>query len=267
MNYRPESTSAIKDTDPGATGRPGDGVAPIGASAPPRTRAASGFQRPEIQRQAQEYRRLSRFYDLLAVPWLTNGVRREAVSRLRLQPGDSAMDLGCGTGLNFPVLIKAVGKTGRVVGVDLSPDQLSQAARRADDAGWTNVFLVAANAEELDLGEVFDGIVSSYTHDIMTSARAVQRAGAHLRPGGRFVSLGFCRPTGWRSPLNILFEGFYRLFNIPINWERETSSRPWTYLEQSVGRVRLKRRFLEVWYRAVARKPRDNRSGRTGGQT
>ncbi len=194
MNCQPESTTAMKDTDPGATGQPARAVAPVGASAPPRGVGASGSQSPVIQRRKHGYQRLSRFYDLLAVPWLTNGVRREAVSRLRLRPGDSAIDLGCGTGLNFPMLVKAVGPTGRVVVVDLSPDQLGQAAQRVDENGWSNVFLVAANAEELDLGEEFQGIISSYTHDIMTSSLAVELAAGHLRPGGRFVALGFVGP-------------------------------------------------------------------------
>lgn len=230
-----------------------------------KTHPASG--EPDIQRRKREYRRLSRFYDLLAVPWFTNGVRREAVRRLRLRPGDSVMDLGCGTGLNFPMLVKAVGPTGRVVGVDLSKDQLGQAAQRVDWAGWANVSLVQANAEELDLGEAFDGIISTYTHDIMTSPKAVDLAATHLRPGGRFVSLGFCRPTGWRSPLNVAFEGFYRLFSVPINWDEETSSQPWGYLEQRLGQVKVKQRFLGVWYRAAATKRDDKDYGSSGRST
>ena len=238
----------------------------VGARPQPVLRPSAGdaplaSEEADIQRRRREYRRLARFYDLLAVPWLTNGVRAEAVARLGLRPGDSVMDLGCGTGLNLPMLVKAVGPNGRVVGVDLSPEQLAQAAQRVEEAGWANVFLVPGNAEELDLDEEFDGIISSYTHDIMTSAGAVERAAGHLRPGRRFVSLGFSRPTGWRSPLNIVFEAFYRLFNVPINWDRETSDRPWTYLEQRVGPVKVKQRFLGVWYRAVARRPGNERSG------
>jgi demethylmenaquinone methyltransferase/2-methoxy-6-polyprenyl-1,4-benzoquinol methylase len=211
----------------------------------------------DAARITREYRRLSGFYDLLAVPRLTNGVRREAVARLRLPAGGSVMDLGCGTGLNFPMLVQAIGPTGRVVGVDLSPDQLRRAGERAREAGWGNVSLVQANAEELELEEAFDGIISSYTHDIMTSPLAVERAVAHLARGGRFVSLGFCRSTGWRAPLNIVFTAFYRLFNVPINWDAETSSRPWTNLERQLGPAKVKRRFLGVWYRAVSVKPGD----------
>ena len=206
-------------------------------------------------RAQREYKRLSRIYDLLAVPWLTNGVRREAVTRLRLKSGDSALDLGCGTGLTLPFLVKAVGPDGRVVGVDLSADQLGRARDRAEEAGWHNVTFAQANAEQLEMGQQFDGIFSSYTHDIMTSRLAVAQAVAHLKPGGRFVALGFARPTGWRSPLNLLFVAFYNVFNVPVNWDAPTSTRPWKNLEDALGGVKMKRRFLGVWYRAIGRKP------------
>ena len=112
-----------------------------------------------------------------------------------------------------------------------------------------------ANAEELTLGEQFDGILSTYTHDIMTSPLAVQRAVAHLKPGGRFAAIGFARPAGWRSPLNLLFEAFYTCLRIPVNWDAETSGRPWTNLERQLGVLTVRHRFIGTWYRAVGVKP------------
>ncbi len=223
----------------------------------PPSQAGAGSPAPVIDtaRNQREYRRISRIYDGLAVPWLTTGLRREAVARLRLRPGDSVMDLGCGTGLTLAVLAEVVGPKGRVVGVDLSPDQLARANDRIRAAGWQNVHLVPANAEELDLGEQFDGIISTYTHDIMTSPLAVERAVAHLKPDGGFVAMGFKRPTGWGAPLNAVFVAFYRLFRIPVNWEAETSSRPWTHLERHLASVKAGERFLGTWYRAVGVKP------------
>ena len=227
------------------------------ASAPASEPNATPSAPPVIDaaRNQREYRRLAGFYDFLAVPRLTTGVRREAVDRLRLQPDDSALDLGCGTGLTLPILAKAVGPTGRVVGVDLSTDQLERARQRIIAAGLQNVSFVQTNAEELDLGEQFDGILSTYTHDIMTSALAVERAVAHLKPGGRFAAIGFARPTGWRSPLNLVFKAFYAGLRIPVNWDAETSGRPWINLERQLGPLNVKQRFIGTWYRSVGVKP------------
>jgi len=46
------------------------------------------------------------------------------------------LDLGCGTGLNHPLLVDAVGVTGAVVGLDHSPHLPDQAQRRARRHGW-----------------------------------------------------------------------------------------------------------------------------------
>ncbi|MFE9116712.1 class I SAM-dependent methyltransferase [Streptomyces sp. NPDC007172] len=52
-----------------------------------------------------------------------------AVTRMRLRPGTTAMDLGCGTGRAMPALRELVGPHGRVVGVDVTPAMLFAAAR------------------------------------------------------------------------------------------------------------------------------------------
>jgi ubiquinone/menaquinone biosynthesis C-methylase UbiE len=54
-----------------------------------------------------------------------------------IAPGDSVLDIACGTGANFALLDERVGPAGRVVGVDLSPDMLAVAAERCGARGAT----------------------------------------------------------------------------------------------------------------------------------
>ncbi|MCG6970554.1 MAG: methyltransferase domain-containing protein [Gammaproteobacteria bacterium] len=49
---------------------------------------------------------------------------------MQLAPGGTVVDLGCGTGLNFPLLQQAVGPVGRVISVDLSAEMLARAGKR-----------------------------------------------------------------------------------------------------------------------------------------
>ncbi|WP_405861437.1 methyltransferase domain-containing protein [Streptomyces sp. NBC_00090] len=52
-----------------------------------------------------------------------------AVTELGLRPGDSVLDAGCGTGRALPPLRAAVGPSGTVLGADLTPEMLDEAAR------------------------------------------------------------------------------------------------------------------------------------------
>lgn len=54
-------------------------------------------------------------------------LRRRAAARLNLKPGNRMLEIGCGTGRNFPFLREAVGPRGKVYGVDLSTGMLRRA--------------------------------------------------------------------------------------------------------------------------------------------
>jgi demethylmenaquinone methyltransferase/2-methoxy-6-polyprenyl-1,4-benzoquinol methylase len=197
----------------------------------------------DAARVQRRYRILAHFYDLVAGR-PTARARRGAVALLALRPGDAALDLGCGTGLSIPLLVDAVGLDGRVVGAELSPEMRARARQKVESTGWQNVALVQANAEELDLGEQFDGILAFYTHDIMTSAVAIERAVAHLKPGGRFVAAGVKLATGWRSPLNAITTA-YSGQPSPTGTQRWPA--PWAHWNV-LGRLQVKER---LWRRPI----------------
>ena len=67
------------------------------------------------------------------------GVRNRAVTGLQLKPGQTVIDVGCGTGASFARLTAAAGRGGRVVGVDQSGGMLEVARKRIADERWRNV--------------------------------------------------------------------------------------------------------------------------------
>ena len=139
-----------------------------------------------------KYRRNARFYDLLVRPLpLFERLRRKAVARLNLQPGEAVLDLGCGTGLSLELLERGVGAQGRIIGVEITPEMLAKAREKLARHGWSNVTLIESNAEEVRLEpDSVDAVLCCWTHDIMHSKAAVERAVRALRPGGRFVATG-----------------------------------------------------------------------------
>lgn len=108
------------------------------------------------------YDRWARLYDWNPVLDLVRPARRRAVAAMELEPGDTVVDMGTGTGANLPLLREAVGPDGHVVGLDLSPGMLGRARRRADRAGWDNVTLVEGDIRDPPLDGPVDGILSAF---------------------------------------------------------------------------------------------------------
>lgn len=169
----------------------------------------------------ERYRRGARVYDVVSGEWPVYGAgRRAALDLLDLAPGERVIDLGCGTGLNLPGILEGVGPTGRVVAVDLSPDMLAVALRRADKRGaGAQLVTIEADATTLDpdrltraLGGPADAVIATYTLSIMSDPSAAwQRALAACRQGARLAIVDMQDPVGpFRAfaPLARAFAGF-----------------------------------------------------------
>jgi SAM-dependent methyltransferase len=115
-----------------------------------------------------------------------------AVAELDPQPGAVALDLGCGTGRALPALREAVGLSGTVIALDLTPHML-EATRAADRAH--HAALMLADAHHLPLADasvdaVFAAGLLNHLHDLPAGLRELARV---TRPAAR---LAIYHPTG-----------------------------------------------------------------------
>ena len=151
------------------------------------------------RKKAKHYDVTSRLYPAPGYPQRTQRLR--AVQALGLRPGDSVIDIACGTGLNFPLLEKAVGPEGRIVGVDLTDAMLARAQRRIETNGWRNISLVQADAAEFGFPAKVDAILSTYAlSQVPECAQVIANGAAALSGGGRWVVLDLKVPhntPGW----------------------------------------------------------------------
>jgi ubiquinone/menaquinone biosynthesis C-methylase UbiE len=147
------------------------------------------------------------FYDR-ALEDLYAPFRPAAVEALRLADSASVLDLPCGTGQSFDVLVPAVGPTGSVLGVDQSGGMLRKARRRAGRAGWDNVTLRQVSAAHVDadlltdvLGEPeLDGVLCALGLTALPEWEAAfEQLFSLLRPGGRFVLFDAYAPDRTRE--------------------------------------------------------------------
>jgi ubiquinone/menaquinone biosynthesis C-methylase UbiE len=124
--------------------------------------------------------------------------RRQAIRALGLKRGDTVVDVGCGTGLNFSLLQDAIGPEGKIVGVDLSDAMLDQARRRADENDWQNVELVCADAAQFEFPVNLGGVLSTFALVLVPECGQVVSNACHaLAPGRCFSVLDMAWPVGW----------------------------------------------------------------------
>ena len=103
--------------------------------------------------------------------------------------GEAVLDLGSGSGTDSFVAALKTGADGRVVGVDMTDQQLAKARRLADEAGFAQVELRAGYIENPPVDEAgFDCVISNGVINLSPDKPAVFAATAQaLRPGGRLA--------------------------------------------------------------------------------
>ena len=150
------------------------------------------------------YRKKAKHYDLTSRLYPAPGYpqgrqRRQAVQALGLRPGDTVVDMACGTGLSFALLEEAVGPAGRIVGVDLTDAMLAQASARIRKNEWSNVELVRADAVEFEFPARVDAILSTYAlSQVLRCGEVIAHGAASLSDGGRWAVLDLKVPD--RTP-------------------------------------------------------------------
>ena len=115
-------------------------------------------------------------------------LRQTVVDLLDLEPNQSVLDIGCGTGRTFPYILQRIGSGGHLIGLDHSPAMLKEAQALVDRYGWNNVELVEGDAARLSLGQVVDAAACVLAvANIPDYREAMRRMVAHVRPGGKIV--------------------------------------------------------------------------------
>lgn len=137
------------------------------------------------------------FYDLTV--WLFTGGRERAfrervVAIAELQPGESVLDIGCGTGSQAIAAKRAVGSSGSVTGLDASTEMV-QRARSKSRKARTDVSFVQGAAEQLPFADDhFDVVLSTVMlHHLPRKVRkeCLREIWRVVKPDGRVVIVDF----------------------------------------------------------------------------
>jgi len=169
------------------------------------------------------YGRWAGLYDAIATVPGVGSWRRRAADALRLDRGDTVVEMGCGTGANLPLLRERVGPEGTVVGLDVTRELLVRARERVEREGWENVHLLQADATQPPIEGPVDAVLGTFVVGMFPDPAGAVTDWCGLCPGGRVALLNFQRSDRLLArPLNIAFEGFVWVsapaWAIPAEW-------------------------------------------------
>ena len=176
-------------------GRP-DARAPAGNGIEVEERKRRSYELWEHQAKVWERRR-----DLV---WRwTRPVGEWLVDRLDPQPGQTILDLAAGTGDTGFLAANRLGKAGRLISSDFSPQMVGAAERRAKELGIQNAEFRVLDAERLELGDAsVDGVLCRFSYMLMADPlEALRETRRVLRAGGRlaFSTWGEAARNSWMT--------------------------------------------------------------------
>lgn len=190
---------------------------------------------PSKQELIELYRKRARNYDVTANLYYLIGFREwayreKAVKALNLGNGDTVVEIGCGTGLNFELLQRFIGPDGKIIGVDLTDSMIAQAKKRVKENEWSNVELIVCDAAEYEFPDSVDGILSTFAITLIQEYDKVIKNGARaLTAGKRFVILDLKLPSNWLSYFARLGVFITKPFGVSIEM---ASRHPWESLNE-----------------------------------
>jgi len=198
------------------------------------------------------YQNWAKVYEWLTPIYLLGNEKRlrlKTIASLHLQPGQTVLDVACGTGRNFPLILEKIGSTGKLVGVDYTSDMLARAQERVEREGWKNVELIQADAAHIELRQTFDTTLSTLAISVIPDYRgALDRMLAHVKPGG-YLAIGDAKHS-------------FRWYSRPFNWVADIlgngaagmmSRRPWEPLQEILNDYFYDEWFMGFFYVAAGR--------------
>lgn len=206
------------------------------------------------RKRAKNYNFTVQLYHLLG--FRIGSYREQAIESLHLKAGDTVVDVGCGTGANFPMLQERVGRNGKIIGVDFTDAMPAKARDRVERSQWRNVELVQSDVASYQFPDRVDGVVSTFAIIYVPEFDDVIRNGSRsLVTGGRLVVLDFKLPNRWMSR----FAPYAIVDTRPWGLSIEMASRhPWESIAKYLKDMRLTERYGGFVFIAVGEQEVDS---------
>lgn len=211
------------------------------------------------EKSVEDYRTLAARYD--HATRRINAARLRAIDALALRPGETVMDVACGTGYSFAPIVSKIGPGGFLLAFDHSPELLAIARQRIAQAGWSNVLLIEAQAESADFRPALSrlnikppsALLFSYTHDILQAERALDNLTVQAASAAKVAMCGTrLWPRHW-WPACLAVNWYLRHTHRQYITCFDNFDRPWTKLAPRLADFEVKTYWPGWRYLATGR--------------
>ena len=150
--------------------------------------------------------KVAKKYDLSMPPFFARW-KKSAFNDSSLKSGDRVLVFCCGTGLDFPHILRKIGKDGEIVGVDFSSEMLNKAKEKIRKKKWENIELIEADITKFKdkLDKKFDVGVCTLGMSIIPEYKsAYYNLFSYVKKQGEIIIGDMQLASGWLARLNPL---------------------------------------------------------------
>lgn len=148
--------------------------------------------------------KVAKKYDFSLPPFFTKW-KKKAINDSALKNGDQVLVFCCGTGLDFPHILKNIGSEGKIVGVDFSSIMLEKAKEKIEKENWTNIELIEADITKFESisDTKFDVGVCTLGMSIIPEYKtAYSNLVSNIKKDGKIIIGDMQLASGWLASLN-----------------------------------------------------------------
>lgn len=192
-------------------------------------------------------------YDFATLLFRLSGLRmktyrKEIIDYLKLKQGDTVVELGCGTGLNFHLVMEKIWPQGRLIGVDISNGMLDVAKRRIKVNKWNSIELIESDIVQFALPSNIDAVFATGVFGyIQEYEEVIEKVYNALNKGGRIAILDGKRPERLPKPIFDIVLAFGRQYGYT---EEYFDVSPWKAIEKHFSDFEFKTRYGGMIYEA-----------------
>ena len=186
--------------------------------------------------------KVARKYDFSVPPFFVKW-KKKAFDNSSLKKGDTVLVFCCGTGLDFPPILKKIGKEGKIIGVDFSSEMLKTAREKIKNKKWENIELMEADVGVCTLGlSIIPEYKSAYYHLLQ-----------NVKQQGEIIIGDMQLASGWLSFFNPVTIALAKKFGGTLQGH-QNSLELYAMMKKELTGLIKKEFFLGAYYFCVGKK-------------